>query len=357
MKSSKPWRRVVLIGLVAMPLAVLAAGVADPAQRAASVLSATQRPALLDVTRAGDRLVAVGERGAILLSTDLGKSWHQSPSPVSVTLTAVRFATPLKGWAVGHSGVVLHSRDGGASWVRQFDGLQAAQAVLRAAQADSGEGAEKRLSVARQFAADGADKPLLGLAFENERKGVVVGAYGLIFGTEDGGATWTPWVDRVPNPKGLHLYAVQRIGSDLFLAGEQGLFLRSRDDGHSFAVIESPYRGSYFTLAASSPDQLLLAGLRGNAYRFDTRTDAFQKLDVRIPVTLSASTSLPDGRVLFINQAGQWLVSAGDALLPLPTPPGPPAVAAVSTADGALAMATWRGAVRAELPSQPKGKP
>ena len=38
----------------------------------------------LAVTRAGNRLVAVGERGAVLLSDDAGRSWRQAKSvPVS----------------------------------------------------------------------------------------------------------------------------------------------------------------------------------------------------------------------------------------------------------------------------------
>ena len=71
---------------------------------------------LLDVTRAGQRLVAVGERGHVLYSDDNGQNWQQGAVPVSVTLTAVHFPGAQKGWAVGHDGVVLHSQDGGENW-------------------------------------------------------------------------------------------------------------------------------------------------------------------------------------------------------------------------------------------------
>lgn len=354
MKYFELLERCALAGLVVLlstaAAAAVAVGIPDPAERPAAALSASQQPALLDITRAGDRLVAVGERGVILVSSDHGKTWTQASVPVAVTLTAVRFVTARKGWAVGHSGVILQTTDGGDSWVRQFDGVKAAEAVLRVAQADTTEGAEKRLALARQFVSDGADKPFLALTFENELRGVIVGAYGLVFGTEDGGVTWTPWLDRVPNPKGLHLNAVHREGQALYIAGEQGLFVRSHDGGRTFLAVETPYRGSYFTLLASSPGQLVLGGLRGNAYRFDTEGGSFQKLEVPNPVTLSSSTRLPDGRLMFINQAGQWLVGAADALRPVAGPAGAPAIAAVATADGALALATWRGAVRAALP-------
>ncbi|MBI3367277.1 MAG: glycosyl hydrolase, partial [Burkholderiales bacterium] len=77
--------------------------------------------ATLAVARAGQRLVAVGERGTVLLSDDGGASWRQAPVPVQVTLTSVRFIDPRTGWAAGHGGVILRSDDGGQSWTKQLD--------------------------------------------------------------------------------------------------------------------------------------------------------------------------------------------------------------------------------------------
>ena len=73
---------------------------------------------LLGVTRAGKRLVAVGEYGDILLSDDEGQSWHQAKKvPTTVTLTAVDFVDDKTGWAVGHDTVILKTEDGGETWV------------------------------------------------------------------------------------------------------------------------------------------------------------------------------------------------------------------------------------------------
>jgi photosystem II stability/assembly factor-like uncharacterized protein len=62
---------------------------------------------LTGIARAGKRLVAVGERGIVVLSDDDGATWRQASVPVSVTLAAVQFPTPTQGWVVGHYGVVL----------------------------------------------------------------------------------------------------------------------------------------------------------------------------------------------------------------------------------------------------------
>src|SRR5262249_1628877 len=72
------------------------------------------------LARAGDRIVAAGQRGQILYSDDSGQSWKQAAVPLAADLVAVAFPTAKQGWAVGHGGVILHSADGGATWTRQF---------------------------------------------------------------------------------------------------------------------------------------------------------------------------------------------------------------------------------------------
>ena len=78
---------------------------------------------LLDIDRAGSRLVVVGERGHILYSDDTGDTWQQAKVPTRQMLTAVHFPSPKLGWAVGHDGLVLATVDGGEHWVLQRDGL------------------------------------------------------------------------------------------------------------------------------------------------------------------------------------------------------------------------------------------
>ena len=67
----------------------------------------------------GRRVVAVGAYGAIRVSTDGGESWRAAASPVDSTLTSVSLADAEQGWAVGMDGVLLRTVDGGAHWTRQ----------------------------------------------------------------------------------------------------------------------------------------------------------------------------------------------------------------------------------------------
>src|SRR3989344_304981 len=111
---------------VAAAIAAAGAGcafaqVGDALQRPALSVKAPQRAVLLAAAAAGQRLVAVGERGVVALSDDRGVTWQQAACPVSVSLTMVRFADERHGVAVGHGGTGLTTSDAGARprWPRR----------------------------------------------------------------------------------------------------------------------------------------------------------------------------------------------------------------------------------------------
>ncbi len=109
-------------------LAAVAASRAEETQKPAIHSSLATKSLLLDVARAGERLVAVGEWGHIVLSDDGGETWRQAESvPVRVTLTAVSFPDAKRGWAVGHDAVVIHTQDAGENWQLQYQDPDAAR--------------------------------------------------------------------------------------------------------------------------------------------------------------------------------------------------------------------------------------
>lgn len=291
----------------------LAAPVGPALERPAVMSAQASRSVLQSAARAGDRLVAVGERGIVLLSDDAGKTWRQVAVPVSVGLTAVRFADPQHGWIVGHGGVVLATSDAGQTWTQQLDGRQAAQLLLKDAQAAADVRAQAN---AERMVSEGADKPFLDAHFFDARHGLVIGAYNLAFETHDGGTTWQPLSRRLDNPKAFHLYAVRARGNELLIAGEQGLVLRSSDQGRSFQRLQVPYKGSFFTAELPGTSEMLLAGLRGNVWK--SSDDGANWVQLAMPVPMSITTSAQDGqgRVLLGNQAGMVYVYSGDALVP-----------------------------------------
>ncbi len=342
-----------LLALALMPAPGLAADgaaaapVAGALERPAATLSRPDQAVLLGVARAGKRVVAVGERGVVLLSDDDGASWRQAAVPVSVTLTAVRFVDASRGFAVGHGGVVLASADAGRSWSKRLDGRRAAQIALAAAKAG---GDARAVQDAERLRADGADKPLFDLHFFDAAHGIVVGAYNLAFATDDGGQTWRSLMDGGANPRALHLYALRARGDTLLVAGEQGLALRSDDRGRSFRRLDVPYKGSFFTAEMLGPQDWVLAGLRGNVWRSRDGGASWNRWELATPASVTASALLPAGAgqagLLMVNQAGQVLRRDGEQLRVLPGAPMAPLNALLPLADGGLLALGMAGPVR-----------
>lgn len=326
---------------------------------AALQVPAPAQAVVIDLARADGRLIAVGERGVIVFSDDNGQSWRQAQVPVSVTLSAVQFVDAKRGWAVGHAGTVLATTDGGEHWSLQLNGAQAAEIESKAAQSERGsaqdpDAADIRILNAERLLADGPDKPFLALHFVDSKRGLVVGAYGLAFATQDGGATWQSLIGHIENPSQVHIYSIARKDHLLFLAGEQGYVARSTDDGESFAQLQSPYNGSFFTANIRGDGALLVAGLKGHAYLSADSGDSFHRLKVSWPVAISSSTRLPDGSVLLANQAGGLFISAisnGDELHPLGKPLGIPVSSIVEAVDGSLITSGFTGLSRFSHPA------
>lgn len=339
-----------------LPGSALAATAVAPAAPAVLARPALITPkalgaAMLGVTRAGNRLVAVGERGTVLLSDDHGTRWHQASVPVQAALTSVRFVDERRGWAAGHLGTILRSDDGGQRWHKQLDGIAAAALVMQAAQ-DSGDA--KAVASAQRLVEEGADKPLLDLAFIDAQRGWAVGAYGLMLETRDGGASWAAVTPRLPNPRSLHLYGVHAAGDKLVVVGEQGLLLRSTNGGAAFSAPPSPYKGSFFGLLRTRGGALVAHGLRGTAWRSGDDGLQWGPLDSGTPATLGAGCALPQGGFVLVSQSGELLLAASDAapLRRLPAREPLPVAGVTTAADGALVMASLRGMRRlAALPA------
>ncbi|MBM3109808.1 WD40/YVTN/BNR-like repeat-containing protein [Pseudomonas arcuscaelestis] len=287
---ARPWT---LAASAALVLAIgLWANTVEAATSAAPVYSTesakAEKSLLLDVTRAGARLIAVGDRGHILFSDDQGKSWTQSKVPTRQLLTAVYFVDDKHGWAVGHDAQVLVSADGGVTWTKQFEDLK-------------------------------REAPLLDVWFKNPDHGFAVGAYGALLETTDGGKQWNDVADRLDNEDQLHLNGIALVkDAGLFIVGEQGTMFRSGDDGQTWQKLEGPYEGSLFgVIGTAQPRTLLAYGLRGNLYRSTDFGDSWQKIDLQgargaLEFGLASATLLDDGNLVLVGNGGTVLRSTDD---------------------------------------------
>lgn len=307
------------------------------------------RSPLLDVTRAGERLVTVGQRGHILYSDDAGHSWQQAQVPVSSDLNAVHFSSAKLGWAVGNDGVILHSNDAGATWSKQLDGRQIGALVLKhysalAAADQDNEHWALLAAEGQRLQDEGADKPFLDVWFADEQLGYAVGVFNLILRTTDGGQSWTPFQDRTENPQGFHLNAIAFTGDALYIAGEQGLLRKWDATLERFSVLETPYQGSFFGVIGK-PGEVLVYGLRGNALHSHDGGSTWQQRPSELPISFSAALIDTQGRYRLLTQAGhQLLAEDGQAQLRLlPQTQQTPVAGATQAANGALILVGARG--------------
>jgi photosystem II stability/assembly factor-like uncharacterized protein len=326
-----------ITGLVSTVSGANPKSVPDTLEQSAVVSASASRFALNAAAMAGERLVVAGMRGTILYSDDQGQNWQQASVPVTVGLTGVCFADATNGWAVGHRGVILATRDGGAHWTRQLEGAQAAQAILKVRRDAA------RIDEARRLVAEGADKPLLAVQCMGDGRVLALGAYGLAFSTQNAGQSWQPVLALLDGSESQHLNAVQASGGAIFVAGEQGALMRVSNDLNHFTRFASPYEGSFFGLLATHDNSLLAFGLRGHAFRSTDQGASWQPVAVPSNKSLTAATQLRDGSILLADESGQGWLSRDDGRSFRPVEPQQrfPLIALLAMPDGgSLAVGT-----------------
>lgn len=263
-------------------------GVAAPSYSIES--PAATQGLLLDVVRVGQRLLSVGDRGHILYSDDEGQNWLQARVPTQQLLTAVYFVDNRYGWSVGHDALILATRDGGATWTRQYDDLE-------------------------------QESPLLDIWFKDRDQGFAVGAYGMLLATDNGGKDWERIDEQLDNEDGYHLNAISAVtDAGIFIVGEMGVMFRSADWGESWEALQGPYEGSLFGIVAGQePDHLLVYGLRGHIFRSTDFGESWLETPVQtesgsLQFGLAGGTLLENGDVLIVGHGGTVLRSSDEGV-------------------------------------------
>ncbi|MFZ2327324.1 MAG: YCF48-related protein, partial [Rhodoferax sp.] len=296
----------------------------------------------------------VGQRGHLLLSEDSGASWRQGELPLSSDLSAAQFVDAQHGYVVGHDGVVLGSKDGGAHWTKLLDGKAAnALALEQLRQSPSSAEQVRLLSEAQRNVETGPDKPLLALHFSSSQEGFVVGAYNLIFQTRDGGKSWQSWYDRSDNSDKLfNLYGIQTHQGQLFVVGEAGLLMRLDTSRQRFVRIDTGYNGSFFGLLDAG-DALIAYGMRGNAVISRDGGKQWTPLQSGLQASITASAKGADGSLWLADQMGHVSVSrdGGQRFSGVTLPFNMP-LAAIHVTTNTLVLAGARGVRSVPLPKE-----
>lgn len=170
----------------------------------------------------------VGRDGLMLITRDRGKHWTQIDTGTNEHLFSVSVIPGGKIWAVGHFGTIIHSADGGKSWKAQtYDSTlpeSTDKGELNERQGDNLTAEEEN-----QGAADEAR--LNAVTFVDATTGWIVGEFGLVLHTEDGGTTWK----RQRSNASLVMFSIYAVDRrNLLAVGSEGTLIETEDGGQSW---------------------------------------------------------------------------------------------------------------------------
>jgi photosystem II stability/assembly factor-like uncharacterized protein len=255
-----------------------------------------QRSLLLDATELSDKtLLAVGERGHILRSTDSGKNWALAPSPSPVLLTSIT-AFDKTILAAGHNTTVLRSTDAGQNWTKVFDTTQLPADDLA------------------------RDAPVLDITCPAPPRCEAVGGYGLWLRSQDGGATWQREYIKESDS---HKYALMPVKDGLLVVGEAGQIMKygtsAESDGlGDWIALLPPQGGSLFGVVRGSQNTLMAYGLSGRIVVSRDEGQSWENLKTGMDTGLMGAATLRNGNTLFVGVSGallEWNPLSGEFLL------------------------------------------
>jgi photosystem II stability/assembly factor-like uncharacterized protein len=161
---------------------------------------------LLTVYALGNEAWIGGFDGVILYSADSGLTWNPQDSVTSMGIEDIYFADPQHGWAVGWSGTLLRTTNGGKLW--------------------------------EPISAGNATWTLESVYFKDLQNGWATGFDGELLRSRDGGLTWT--AQQSPVAATLSSIAADK-SNRLWVAAEEQLLV-SDNGGDSWRAVPIEYK-------------------------------------------------------------------------------------------------------------------
>lgn len=222
--------------------------------------------------------VVVGRFGLILLSRDGGQNWQGRPSGTTQALSAASFADARHGFIVGSHGTILTTGDGGVSWRAQRSGTSeqllgvyaSSPMVVHVVGAfgtlvstfDGGRTwRHHQFSWGRLIPLITKESGMLqpnlnAVYFADPETGWIVGEFGLILHTVDGGRTWIAQAYGSNRPQ---LFAVAfRDKNTGWSVGQRGAVLRTTDGGRHWVPVDLGTRRSLYGISFAAGRGLIV---------------------------------------------------------------------------------------------------
>ncbi len=302
-----------------------------PSASAIEIAGVSHRTRLYDSAAHGKDVFVVGHPGTLLRSSDQGKHFTPVTVPSQDALFSIDFNRSGLGAIVGRSALVLITSDGGGTWTKtqalaakegeerphlfSVDVLETGTIVAvgdfativystdrgktwSKASIDASEPAAAEEKAGRgglpnreehENAGFEDEARLTGVSFGDDQHGFVVGEFGIVMGSEDGGRTWK----RQHSATDKLLFSVDAVsGKRVVASGSDGTIVETKD-GRTWAVVATPIASHLFGVWASD-DLIVAVGADGAVIRRSGSSGPFQVIPTHVHTWLS-SVELYDG--------------------------------------------------------------
>jgi photosystem II stability/assembly factor-like uncharacterized protein/outer membrane protein assembly factor BamB len=224
---------------------------------------------------------AVGDSGRIQKSTDGGATWSAQVSGTTNTLLAVDFPVDANvGYAVGASGTILKTVDGGATWTPQVSGVPGnLRDVEFPVDASTGYVVGNAGVILKTTDGganwsplpSGTTNTLRAISFPTDAlTGYIVGHFGTVLKTTNGGLTFSPSPSGTTNA--LHAVHFPVDATTGYAVGAAGTILKTTDSGLTWTARVSGVSTDFF--GARFPSDATLGYATGDSGVLERTTDA-----------------------------------------------------------------------------------
>ena len=253
-----------LIFVCVFTLFLTASFLAEAKQDGSQKTPSAFREKLFDVTfKSPTEAFVVGYPGVLLRTKDAGATWTRIKVPTDEPLFDIDFVDDKFGWIVGRNGLVLSTKDGGMTWAKQTTTVE---------------------------------QPLFAVHFFDQSKGIAVGHFGTIATTEDGGNTWKSEEFPLMRSAGIH-----------------NVFFFNADTG--FFVGEYPYWETELSEDVTEDDI-------SNMFKTTDGGKTWERVATNVPKTLYDILFINDNLGYAVGKKGTLIIShdGGETWKKLETP-------------------------------------